>query len=493
MTATPPQTLVAWLAAVVGAQSDRPALVEDGRTRTYAELWARAGGVARVLLREAQLEPGSRVALVGANEAAYIVAFLGILRAGLVAVPINPMLDAATIQAQLDLVDATALVMGRVDDDLADAFDGVPHRWRLRELTEQATPYFGKLPRLRPNTPACVIPTSGSTGRPKGALHSQSTLLHCALQLSAAFPLSPQDRSIAFLPFFAAIPEQVLPTLCAGGSIEVLPRFDVERVADACLNATSFDAVPTLMARLVNEAPLAKLSQLRWVSFASEPMPPSVLQRWHAELPGVATYQFYGMTELVPATVAPHRMLLGDPFTVGAAFPTCRVSADPATGELFVRSPAQMVGYYNDVAATEAGRTHDGAIRTGDMGRIDDDGRVYLTGRLKDLIITGGLNVAPAEIEAVACHHPAVGAAAVVGIPDSRWGETPVVVGVAREGTALTPDILLAHCRSGLKGFKRPSAAAVLDVLPSTGIGKIAKNLLRDQIVRGEIALVRAE
>jgi acyl-CoA synthetase (AMP-forming)/AMP-acid ligase II len=223
-------------------------------------------------------------------------------------------------------------------------------------------------------------------------------------------------------------------------------------------------------------------------------MPPALLRRWHDALPGVEAHQFYGMTELVPATTASHRMLLEDPETVGIAFPTTLVSQDEATGQLLVRSPAQMRGYYNDRAATKAALMPNGAFKTGDLGRIDERGRVYLTGRLKDLIITGGLNVAPAEIEAVACHHPGVGSAAVVGIPDARWGETPVVVGVARDGNGgLTADALLQHCRQGLKGFKRPSAAAVVESLPSTGIGKIAKNLLRDQIVRGEIALVRAE
>jgi acyl-CoA synthetase (AMP-forming)/AMP-acid ligase II len=222
-------------------------------------------------------------------------------------------------------------------------------------------------------------------------------------------------------------------------------------------------------------------------------MPPALLGRWHEALPHVEAHQFYGMTELVPATFAPHAMLVEDPTTVGVAFPTTYVGWNAESGELLCQSPAQMQGYYNDPAASAAALDGTGAIKTGDLGRIDERGRVYLTGRLKDIIISGGLNVAPAEIEAHACHHPEVGAAAVVGIPDARWGETPVVIGVPKNGSRLTPASLLEHCRSGLKGFKRPSAAAVVDVLPSTGIGKIAKQLLRDQIVSGEISVVRAD
>lgn len=495
MTAPPAQTLVGWLSSVASAQAARPALIGGGQETTYAEMWARAGGMARYLLDDAAIAPGSRIAVIGANEPAYIEVFLGILRAGHVAVPLNPMLDVTSLLAQIDMVEASLVVLGNVGADVAEGLTGSCRTLSLRTLRAGSTPVFGRgrLPSVRPESAAAIIPTSGSTGAPRGALHTQATLLHCSQQLSFALPIRPDDRTVAFLPFFASIPEQVLPILCNGGAVDVIPRFDVELVTEACRRSTCFDAIPTIMARLLDEAPHDALAGLRWVSFASEPMPPTTLRRWHEALPGVETHQFYGMTEVVPATTASHRMLLEDPTTVGMPFPTSLVTQDPATGELLVRSPAQMRGYYNNRAASAAALTESSAIKTGDLGTIDERGWVRLTGRLKDLIITGGLNVAPAEIEAFACDHPLVGAAAVVGIPDARWGETPVVIGVARDGSGLTPDVLLSHCRDGLKGFKRPSAAALVDILPSTGIGKIAKNLLRDQIVRGEIALVRAE
>ncbi|HVT65400.1 MAG TPA: class I adenylate-forming enzyme family protein [Mycobacteriales bacterium] len=494
MTISPAQTLNGWLSAVVAAQGSRPALHGDGTETSYAELWSRAGGMARQLLADDAIPAGSRIAVVGTNEPAYIEVFLGILRAGHVVVPLNPMLDVASLLAQIDLVEASLVVLGNVSTDIAEGLAASRRTVPLRTLRETSSPVAGLdgMPRVRPDSAAAIIPTSGSTGAPRGVLHTQATLLHCALQLSAVLPIRPDDRSVGFLPFFASIPEQILPILCNGGSVDVVP-FDIERVADACRRSTCFDAIPTIMARLLDEAPLDSLANLRWVSFASEPMPPATLRRWQTALPGVEAHQFYGMTELVPATTASHRMLLEDPLTVGVAFPTSVVSQDAESGQLLVRSPAQMRGYYNNRAASSAAVTADGAIKTGDLGTIDERGWVYLTGRLKDLIITGGLNVAPAEIEAAACHHPYVGAAAVVGIPDPRWGETPVVIGVARDGSSLTAEVLLSYCRQELKGFKRPSAAAVVDSLPSTGIGKIAKNLLRDQIVRGEIALVRAE
>jgi acyl-CoA synthetase (AMP-forming)/AMP-acid ligase II len=245
------------------------------------------------------------------------------------------------------------------------------------------------------------------------------------------------------------------------------------------------------MARLLDQAPLEDLARLRWVSFASEPMPAGLLRRWWDALPRVATYQFYGMTELVPATVADDRLQREEPTSVGVPFPTSHVTVLDG-GELACRSPAQMAGYFADDAATAAALTADGAIRTGDAGRIDERGRVFLTGRLKDLIISGGLNIAPAEIEAVACEHPGVQSAVVVGIPDERWGETPVVVAVPARGNGLAASDVLLHCRRELTSFKRPTAAALIDVLPSTGIGKSAKAVIRRQILDGEIELVRA-
>jgi acyl-CoA synthetase (AMP-forming)/AMP-acid ligase II len=151
-----------------------------------------------------------------------------------------------------------------------------------------------------------------------------------------------------------------------------------------------------------------------------------------------------------------------------------------------------MAGYLGDPDATRAVTTASGAIRTGDLGELDEDGALFLTGRLKDLIITGGLNVAPAEVEAAACRHPAVASAVVVGIPDPRWGETPVVVAVPVPGSPLRPGDLLTFCRTELSGFKRPSGAALVDRLPLTGIGKSAKSVVRDRILSGEITLVRS-
>jgi acyl-CoA synthetase (AMP-forming)/AMP-acid ligase II len=255
------------------------------------------------------------------------------------------------------------------------------------------------------------------------------------------------------------------------------------------------------MARLLDEGDHEQLARLRWVAFASEPMPPSLLQRWWDAFPAVQTHEFYGMTELLTITHAGPHLLSERIRSVGVPFSTSEVAIVDSElqrlppgveGQVICRSPARMTGYWNDAAATAKALTIDGSICTGDIGQLDESGALYLTGRLKDLIISGGLNIAPAEIEAVACGHPKIAAAAVVGVPDERWGETPVIVAVAARGETISPEEVHAHCRENLSSYKRPSAAVVVSSLPLTGIGKSAKNELRRAIMGGDLALVRA-
>jgi fatty-acyl-CoA synthase len=490
--------VVEWLAGVVDGHRRRPALVAGGRTWTYAELWERAGAVARTLLGEPGFAPGSAVGLIGRNTPEYVAAYIGVMRAAGTVVPLNERLHPAEIGEQLELVRACGLIDADPQLDWGDLLDGGPPAWTLERLGSGGA---HRLPSPPAAANACILLTSGSTGRPKGVVHTHAALLHSALRLAAAMPFGPAERTVGFLPFFAAMPEQVLPALLSGGAVETIERFDPERIARACRAATCFDAVPTIMARLLDEADQDALRSLSWISFASEPMPVALLERWWESLPGVATHQIYGMTECLPITHAGPAQLRAKPTSVGLPYPTSELGVigtdgerlpPGVAGEVTCRTPARMSGYLGDPDATRAVTTESGAMRTGDLGELDEDGALFLTGRLKDLIISGGLNVAPAEVEAAACRHPAVASAVVVGIPDPRWGETPVVVAVPMSGSPLRPSDLLSFCRTELSGFKRPSGAALVEQLPLTGIGKSAKSVVRDRILNGEITLVRA-
>jgi len=487
-----------WLARVVQAQPERAALHFGPSSWTYSELWQNTTQMAQRIRALPGYEVGCRIGLVGTNTPEYLAAYLGAILAQAVVVPLNARLRPDELAAQLEFVEAIGCIIGEgiaaLGGALAESFPTWP-------LTDTGPTNQGPLGPSDPDSPAVILLTSGSTGRPKGVVHSQRTLLHAALLMAIALPYGRGDVSIAFLPFFASMQEQVLPTLIAGGTLDVLQEFSVLDVCDACLRGSSFDAVPTIIARLLDEGDHAKLGRLHWVGFASETMPPSLLQRWWAAFPDTQTFEFYGMTELLTITHATPELLAADPSTVGVAFPTSEVAVvdedlravgPGVEGQVTCRSPARMLGYWNDPAATAQALTADGAICTGDIGTLDGSGNLHLTGRLKDLIISGGLNIAPAEIETVACTHPRIAAAAVVGIPDARWGETPVIVAVPTRGESLTEEEVLAHCRAKLSSYKRPSAAVVVPSLPVTGIGKSAKNELRQAILKGDLALVRA-
>ena len=490
-------TLVGRLEAVIARGAARPALRAGGSTWSYGRLWERAGAIASDLLARHDQAPGARIGVLGENDPDYLAAYLGILRGGCVPVPLNPLLRAEEIAAQLELVGASACLTGTVAPSAATT---IAARLAVVPIAELGVRdgVTAVLPPIGPSDDATILLTSGTTGTPKGSVQTHATMLHAVDQLHRSLPYSPSDVMLAFLPFFAAIPEQVWPTLLAGGCLEILPRFDVAAVDEACERATTLDAVPTLMARLIDGVPARRLARLRWLLFASEPMPPALLARWWDALPTVRTYEFYGMTELLTISVAAPELLRAAPTSVGRPFPSSRVAivdgegrplAPGEAGEVVCASPARMRGYLPDGIDPTTWRLPDGSMRTGDLGRFDDEGRLHLTGRIKDLIISGGLNIAPAEIEAVAAQHDAVATAVVVGIPDARWGETPVLVALAKPGRTADPRELLAFCRGRLASFKRPRFAVVVDELPQTGIGKSSKAAIRERIMRGDLEL----
>lgn len=491
-------TVIDWIEAVVRAHPSRPVLFDDGQVWSYSELWLRSEGFALGLI-EKGVRSGQSIGLIGKNQNLYVAAYLGVLRAGASVAMINPMLDGTTVCQDLDLVDAVGVLVGDVDRDVRDAISGQfkESAWSLQGFP---TSSVGALPSLDSSDIGYILMTSGSTGRSKAALFTHEAMLYSALTMAITLPYSADDRSVAFLPFHAVIPEQIMPTLFTGGAIEVLRKFDVDAVADACSRgANTFDAVPTVMSRLIEHGDHNKLRNLRWVLFASEIMPPALLERWWTELSTVETHEFYGMTELLPLSYAPDRLLRKDPTAVGRPFPTSRMSINKVSGEkdsigeLLCYSPARMQKYLNNPTETSKALAPDGSIRTGDLGYIDHIGTVHLVGRLKNIIISGGINIAPAEIEIVAGQKKGVVSAVVVGVSDERWGETPIVVATTDHVNELSASELLDYCRSNLKSFKRPSGAAIVDEFPRTGIGKVDRAKLKSAIENGEIPLVRFE
>jgi fatty-acyl-CoA synthase len=320
-----------------------------------------------------------------------------------------------------------------------------------------------------------LVYTSGTTGAPKGALHTQAAMV---ANIDAAIDAQGFDagtRTLSALPLFhvGGLCIQVLPTLAAGGTVRLQPRFDADAWFDdvAVWRPTTSLLVPAAMRALIGHPrwPAADLSSLRFVNSGSQIVPRPLIEAFHAR--GVPVAQVYGATETGPVTLV---LRPGEAMShVGSVGkPALGVQVRLVDGEVQVRAPNLARGYHrrpNDEAFA------DGWFRSGDLARVDADGFYEIVGRAKELIISGGENIHPAEIENVALADAAVAEAAVVGLPDARWGEVAVLAVVLRAGATVNVDRLQAAFASTLARFKHPRRIVVLDALPKTALGKVRK------------------
>jgi len=329
-----------------------------------------------------------------------------------------------------------------------------------------------------PTDPALVGYTSGTTGAPKGAVLSHRNLHSGAAALLAAWQWTAADRLVCALPLFHmhGLGVAVNGTLLAGAAVVLLPKFGVPEVLDAVREhrASLFFGVPTMYARLAGSPRLGELAALRLAVSGSAPLPADL---WHALAAGSGqrVIERYGMTETVMLTSNPYD---GErrPGTVGRPLPGVSVRLEPGTGGVEVCGPNVFAGYWERPEATAAAFTADGWFRTGDIGEWSADGYLSLVGRATELIITGGFNVYPREVEDVLRGHPAVRDAAVVGQPDPEWGE---VVTAYCVGDRLPDEDLAAWCAPRLAAFKRPRRWIWLDDLPRNAMGKVLRADLR--------------
>jgi fatty-acyl-CoA synthase len=332
--------------------------------------------------------------------------------------------------------------------------------------------------------------TSGTTGRPKGACLSAAAMRANAENARLLFDLTPEDRVLTVLPLFhvGGLCIQTLPALRAGADVLLLPKFDAEACFDAiaAYRPTLTLLVPAVMQALVSHPRWASadLSSLRSIGAGSSEVPLHLIEAFHAR--GVPVQQVYGMTETGPIAIAQTRAeALAAPGSIGRPAPLgeARIlradgteAAHGEAGEIVVRGPNLMRGYWRDPAAT-ARALRDGWFRTGDVGHRDAEGRFWFTDRLTRVIISGGENIYPAELERVLSDAPGVREAAVLGRPDPRWGEVPVAVVVPAPGFEAAA--VLRHFEGRLARFKHPRAVLPVDALPRTALGKVELGALR--------------
>lgn len=448
-----------------------------------AELEQRSRSIAG-RLAGAGLGPGDRLVLSAATSVELAATHVGALRLGLVVVPLNPELR----QREVAQVIADARPGAAVVDApgparwIVDAAGGpITLVFSALQLQESEAP---PLDRAGPGDPALLCYTSGTTGEPKGALLGHGNLLAGVEALRLAWRWTPEDRLVHALPLFHVhgLVVGLHGTLAAGASAVLLPRFDVDAVLDAAAahRATLLFGVPTTYARLAASPRAAELGRLRLCVSGSAPLPAELFARLERTT-GQRVLERYGMTETLMNTSNP---LDGErrPGSVGVPLPGVEVRLGD-DGEILLRGPNVFAGYWRRPEATAAAFT-DGWFRSGDVGSLDPDGYLRIVGRLTELIISGGENVYPREVEDVLREHPGVADVAVVGTPDDLWGEAVTAVVVPRgdptHRTHLTPDeaALRAFCADRLAPHKRPRIVRFVDDLPRNALGKVLRGEL---------------
>ena len=428
-------------------------------------------------LRAAGLAPGNRMLFSAESSVALAVAHVAALRSGVVVVPANTayrgreiaylVSDARPSVALVDDAERAAWVR---DTDSRVLITGPDV-----ELPDGPA---GTLDDIEPEAPAIIIYTSGTTGTPKGAVLSHANLLASSESLGLAWRWNEADRLVLALPLFHAhgLCVGLHGTLLAGARAVLLPRFEVDTVLDAARDqaATLFFGVPTMYHRLAQASRVGEMGRLRLCVSGSAPLP-AELQARLARLAGQQVLERYGLTETLMNTSNPYdgERRAG---SVGLPLPGVELRLDPRDGEILVRGPNVFGGYWERPEAT-AGAFDGDWFRTGDLGALDPDGYLRILGRSKELIITGGYNVYPREVEEVLLSHPRVGEVAVVGTPSEEWGEV-VTAFIVPDGPAPNRDDLLAFAAERLAPYKQPRLVHVVDALPRNAMGKVLKHEL---------------
>ena len=448
----------------------------DGAWLSSAELEERTRDAALRLLA-AGLKAGDRLVLSAASSAGLVVAYVAALRAGLVVVPLNT----AYTRTEVERIVRDARPAAAVVDDDERA------RW-IRETADSAIPVFGvRLDDLAAPTPdavldstgsddpALLVYTSGTTGRPKGALLTHGNLLASATAVNLTWRWEPDDRLLLTLPLFHlhGLGVGLNGSLCAGAAVRLRPKFDAEDVAARARDSSLFFGVPAMYQRLTTTGRANALRRLRLLVSGSAPLP-AALATEIAEAAGQIPLERYGMTETVMLTSNPYDGPR-KPGTVGLPFPGVELRL-AAAGEVEVRGPNVIEGYYERPEANAEAFTPDGWFRTGDLGEFDDDGYLRLVGRSKELIITGGYNVHPREVEEAIATHPEVREVAVVGRPSEQWGEEVTAVVVAESPVAA--EALRSHAAQQLAPYKVPKRFEFTDELPRNALGKVMRHEL---------------
>ena len=487
----------------------QPAVICEGGSLDWGGLGARMAQVGNGL-RALGLKPGDRVGMLMANDLAYVEALLGVIAAGFVAVPLNPGVADAALNAMLKDAGVSAVFVTQEhaarlapppsvqSGAMFCAEGGPPEGWTAYEAWRDAQD--ATLGACDVEAAACcnIIYSSGTTGTPKGIVHTHGQRLAWAYDLALALRYRSRCRTLAITGLYSNITwAGMLPTLLLVGRLVVRRGLEAQAVGKLVEQhrITNFSAVPVQFQRILEAGGLdeADLSSIVGLMCCGSPLAEPIKRAWISRFPH-GFIELYGSTEGVITTLDPEAAE-GRMRSVGRAPSGSEIvildeadrPVEPGeAGEVAGRSRWMMAGYWNRPEATREAMWLDGEgrawLRTGDIGRLDADGYLHVFDRKKDMILSGGQNVYPADIEAVLAEHPAVAECAVIGAPDPKWGETPVALAVARPGAACEAEALKAWVNARVGKFQRLSGVRVVETLPRNAAGKVLKRELRDAL-----------
>jgi fatty-acyl-CoA synthase len=490
----------AWLAKRAWLHSAREALVQDDRDLTYGELDARVTRLANAL-RGLGVGRMDRVAVLVSNCIEFVDLFFATARIGAMLVPLNWRLAPPELDYQLTDCGARLLFVGEEHAGLAGKLAAPPKSIRLGAeydalLASAPATSIAAEAQARFNDPHLILYTAGTTGHPKGAVLTHANVFWNCLNVSEPVGIGPSDTTISLLPFFHAggIGLFLIPTLYAGGRVAIMRRFEPEELLLLARRhaVRVIFGVPAIWLELLKRTDFDRshLPSVEVCMSGGAPHPLAVMEAVAAR--GFIFLQGYGLTETSPGgTLMPARDWRRKLATAGKPFLHVdlrvvddggRPCAPEEIGEVQFHGPNVFAGYWRRPDATAEAFTGDGWFRSGDLGYLDDEGFLTLVDRKKDMVISGGENVYSAEVEDVLFAHPAVAEAAIIGVPDERWGVVVCAIVVLRPGARATADELIAYSRARLAKYKAPKYVVFVDALPRNAAGKVLKRQLREEV-----------
>ncbi|MCX8111501.1 MAG: AMP-binding protein [Syntrophorhabdaceae bacterium] len=481
----------------------RPAISEGSIETSYGQLNVEVNKVATALIKMG-IKPHDHVGICAPNSKEWIIFYFGVIKTGAIAVTLSNTLSYNELAFLISHAkpryiftteDKLESLLKIRNDEYIEGIICEGGDFDLQQLMNKGTGSFKAVDCDRNDT-AAILYTGGTTGTPKGVMLSHENIIFSSYNVMFCERSTEKDRALCFLPLnhvFGQI-HIMNSTIMSGGCLEIMPFFDIDRTLDAAREGriTKLFGVPTIYARMLSIKNLKdKLGKVRYCFSAAASMAVEVIRQWKEET-GLDIYEGYGMTESASAVTYNHfhRHVAG---SVGSPVNGVEVQLrdsygnmvdEGKEGEICIRGHNIMKGYLNNAEGTKDVFWGDGWFRSGDIGYFDEDGYLYIVDRIKDMIITGGENVYPREVEEVIFKIPNVQECAVIGLPDPEWGERVVACVVPYKGMSLDPFKMKAFLKSCLSAYKVPKDIMILDELPKSATGKLLKRELKKKLTQ---------